>query len=290
MTRLILPAALALVAALAGAQDRPLPAFDPFVAEAKKRLQPDWERQAGYAYTERRTEQRFDRSGRVSDEKVRVFEVYPGLPGEDRYLRLIEENGKPVPPKELEKTDRERQRKAEQYAREQTSLTEADRQRQLRDYQKAMKERADEIDDVFTVFDVHMTRREPVEGHATILFTLTPRPKARARTESGRILQRFSARAWISEADHELVRIQAEAVENVTFGFGLLARIDKGSTFAFERRKVNGETWLPAFATYRGSGRLLLRGMRLGGTSEFSKYRKFTVETATEIGEAGGGK
>jgi hypothetical protein len=284
MTRFLVPV-LTLVAALASAQDRPLPNFDSFVAEAKKRLQPDSDRQAGYAYTERRTEQEFDGSGRVKDQKVRVFEVYPGLPGEDRYLRLIEENGKPVPPKELEKTDRERQKKAEQFAREQAALTESDRQRQLRDYQKAQKQRAEEIDDVFAVFDIRMVGREPVEGHDTILFTLTPRPNAKPRTESGRILQRFSARAWISEADYELVRIQAEAVENVTFGFGLLARIDKGATFTFERRKVNGEIWLPALATYRGSGRLLLvRGMRLGGTSEFSNYRKFTVETTTEIG------
>ena len=49
---------------------------------------------------------------------MKVFEVYPGLPGEDRYRRLIEENGKPVPTDKLAKQDRERKKEVETYARQ----------------------------------------------------------------------------------------------------------------------------------------------------------------------------
>jgi hypothetical protein len=130
-----------------------------------------------------------------------------------------------------------------------------------------------------------MTGREAIGGHDTIAFTLTPRPDAKPRTDSGRMMQHFKTRAWISESDYELVRVSAEAVDDVSFGLGLLARLHKGTTASFERRKVNGEKWLPAKVIYRGSGRLLLlRRMRLGGTSEFSNYRRFTVDTSTEIG------
>ena len=53
---------------------------------------------------------------------------------------------------------------------------------------------------------------------------------------------------------------------------------------AFERRKVNGEQWLPARATYSASARVMLvKMMRIGGTLEFSDYRKFSVETDTKI-------
>lgn len=289
MTRPIVVAALALgVAASTGAQERPLPDFNSFVAQVKTRLQTDSDRQSGYAFTERRTEQKLDKDGKVKDQTVKVFEVYPGLPGEDRYLRLIEENGKPVPQKDLEKEDRDRQRKAERYAREQATLTEADRQKQQREYQKTMKERGEAIDDIFNVLDVRMVARERLDGHDTIAFTLTPRPAAKPRTDSGRIMQHFSSRAWISESDFELVQISVEAVESFSFAFGLLARIDKGLTISFQRRKVNGEVWLPALVTFRGSGRMLLvRGVRLGGRSEFSNYRKFTVDTSTVIQGAG---
>jgi hypothetical protein len=49
---------------------------------------------------------------------------------------------------------------------------------------------------------------------------------------------------------------------------------------------VNDEQWLPARATYTASARVMLvKVLRIGGTSEFSDYRKFTVATDTAIGK-----
>jgi hypothetical protein len=65
-------------------------------------------------------------------------------------------------------------------------------------------------------------------------------------------------------------------------GFGVLARLQKGSQSSFLRRKVKGEVWLPAAVSYSGGVRVgLLRMLRRSGTSEFSGYRKFTIDTAT---------
>jgi len=267
-------------------QEKPLPDYDSFVAEVKKRLQTDAALQSGYAFSERHTEQKVDGSGKVKEEHVQVFEVYPPLPGEEPYRRLIEEDGKPVPADKLAKKDGERQRKAEEYARTAATRTAADREKAQREYDKAMRERREDIDDIFNVFDVRMTGREQIEGHGTIAFTLTPRAGARPRTDSGKIMQHFTARAWISESEYELVKVQVEVVEPISFGFGLLARLQPGGTAAFQRRKVNGEAWLPAQMTYSGSGRvLLLRKLRLAGSSEFFNYRKFSVATETTIGE-----
>ena len=67
-------------------------------------------------------------------------------------------------------------------------------------------------------------------------------------------------------------------------------RCDSSSVRAeFERRKVNGEQWLPARASYTASARVfLVRRLRIGGTSEFSDYRKFTVATETTLAKPGG--
>ena len=273
------------LAAAPVAQDRALPEFNAFIAQVKDRLQTDSDLQSGYSFTEREVEQTLDGSGRVKQQTVKVFEVYPALPGEEPYRRLIEEDSKPVPASELAKRDRERQKHVEEYARRlSTPQTETDRQKATREYQKAVKERRDAIDDIFNVFDVRMTGRETMDGHDTIAFALTPRPRAVPRTDSGKMMHHFKARAWISESDHELVRVQVEAVDNVSFGLGLLARLHKGATATYQRRKVNDEIWLPAKVTYVGSGRLLLvRKMRKGGTSDFSNYRKFSVETTTTL-------
>ena len=111
--------------------EKPLPDFKAFAAKVREHLATDSERQSGYVFQERRTEQRVDASGKVTDQDVKVFEVYPGLEGEERYRRLIEENGKPVPSEKLAKQDRERKQEVEEYARQ--SATPASRDKHARE-------------------------------------------------------------------------------------------------------------------------------------------------------------
>jgi hypothetical protein len=277
------PIALALLVlflANPGAQDRPLPDYETFAAQVKTHLATDEERQSGYMFIERRTEQKLDGSGRPRDESVRVFEVYPGLPGEDAYRRLIEEDSKPVPRTKLAAQDRGRQKEVEEYARRLS--TGAERQRETRQREKERRRYDAAVDDLFRIYDIHMVRRESIEGHDTVFATLTPKDGAKPQTDDGRVMRHFKARAWISESDYELVRVEIEAIDDLSFGLGLLARVHQGTVATFQRRKVNDEIWLPEQVTWTASARvLLLKRLRLRGVSEFSGYRKFTVDTSS---------
>jgi hypothetical protein len=269
-----------LLAASFAAQERPLPDYDTFAAQVRKHLATDEERQSGYMFIERRSEQKLDAAGRTTSESVKVFEVYPGLPGEDRYRRLIEEDGRSVGKDKLAKQDRDRQNDAESYAKSQAS--EPQRQKAARELDKARRRTEAAIDDLFRIYDIKMIRRERIGGRDTILATLEPRPLVKPQTDDGKIMRNFRARAWVDESDYELVRIEIEAIHDLSFGMGLLARVHKGTVASYERRKVNNEVWLPAKVTWTASGRvLLLRRLRLRGISEFSGYRKFTVDTST---------
>jgi len=209
--------------------------------------------------------------------------VYPGLPGEDRYYRLIEEGGRPTPPDRLAKQDIERQKHAEEYARKQAIPSE--RQKDAQEQDKARREYSAAIEDIFRVYNIQMVRREPIDGIDTILATLVPKPGARPQTDDGKVMRHFKARAWISESDYELVRVEIEAIDNLSFGLGLVARVHKGTVATYQRRKVNGQTWLPAEVTWTASARvLLLRRLRLRGVSQFSNYRRYSVDTRTTIG------
>jgi hypothetical protein len=263
-----------------GAQDRPLPDFAVFAAQVKAHLATDEERQSGYMFNERRTEQRLDGSGRTTSESVSVFEVYPGLPGQDRYRRLIEEHGKPVPPATLAKNDRKRQDEVESYARKIT--TSSGHQQETQQLDKERRQYRAAIDDLFRIYDIRMVRREPLDGHDTIFSTLMPKPGVKPQTDDGQIMRHFKARAWISESDFELVRVEIEALEDLSFGLGFLARVHKGTVATYQRRKVNNEVWLPAQVTWTASARvLLLKQLRLRGVAEYSGYRKFSVDTST---------
>ena len=266
------------------AQDRPLPNQEAFLKETRKHLQRDSSVQRNYMYVETRRELKLDKDGGVEEQSVKVLESYPGLPGQPRWERLISENGRPVPAAELAEQDRERAKKANDMAKRLETEPAKEGARQERDWQKLRDERDEAVADIYTVFDIKMTGRERIEGHDTIAFTLTPRPDSKPKTREGEMMKSFAVQAWVSESDHELVKLEADAIDSLSRGFGILARLHKGAHLSFLRRKVNDEVWLPALAKFNGSARVgLLFTLRRSGSFEYSGYKKFTVDTSSSF-------
>jgi hypothetical protein len=285
VTRRVAPILVALgfltAASRLGAQNQPLPDQESFLIETRKHLQTDSTLQGSYVYVETRRELKLDKGGRTREESVKVVESYPGLPGEERWERLIAENGQPVAPEELARQDRERQQKADEMVERLARNSSKELARQQREIQKDRRERDEALSDIENVFDIRMIGRERVEAHDTIALLLTPRRDAKPKTRAGDQIRHFTVRAWVSENDHELVKLEAEAIDDLKFGLGVLARLHKGARLSFLRRKVNGEVWLPAVVSYNGSARVgLLVTLRRSGTSEFSGYRKYSVDTS----------
>ena len=262
------------------AQNRPLPDQESFLTETRKHLQTDSTLQSSYVYVETRRELKLDKGGRAREESVKVVESYPGFPGEERWERLIAEDGRPVPPEELAKQDRERQQKANEIVQRLARNSSKELARQEGELQKARRERDAALSDIYNVFEIRMIGRERVEEHDTIAFVLTPRRDAKPKTRVGEQIRHFSVRAWVSENDYELVKLEAEGIDDLKSGLGVLVKLHKGAQLSFLRRKVNGEVWLPAVVSYHGSARVgLLVTLRRSGTSEFSGYRKYSVDT-----------
>jgi hypothetical protein len=267
-----------------GAQQRPLPDQDTFLEETRKHLRRDSSVQRNYMYVETRREEKLDKNGRIQERSVKVYESYPGLPGEPRWERLISENGRPVSFEKLAEQDRDRVKKANAMAKRLDADAAREHARQERDLQKLRNERDEAVSDIYIVFDIKMTGRERIEGHDTIGFTLAPRPNSTPKTREGELMKKFIVHAWISEFDYELVRLEAEAIDSLSWGFGLFAKLHKGAQLSFLRRKVNDEVWLPAVAKYSGSARVgLLWTLRRTGTLEYSGYKKFSVDTSSSF-------
>jgi hypothetical protein len=273
-------AAAALCGSAPAAQERPLPAAESFLREVRQHLESNEARQSGYMYVETRRERKLDKTGRSTRESVKVFESYPGLPGEQRWERLVAEDGRPVTTGELAKQDRDREKKAQEYVRKLEKDPEKTRREAQRKRDEYFKDMRESVDEIYRVYDMRLVGREAIEGHDTIVVSLTPRAGARPRTRDGNIMKNFVARAWVSEREFELVKVDVEAIDTVSIGLGILARVHKGTKASFTRRKVNDEVWLPASMQYTASARIaLFKVMRVGGASEFASYRKFTVST-----------
>ena len=261
-------------------QERPLPEPRAFLDEVRKRFRSDDYLLDQYTFTERHTEHHFDAKGRVKKEKREVYEVYPSSHTRQTYRKLVERDGRRLSANELAEQDREHEKKAAKAAKKSATAEEKRRERAA---ERESRER-EVVEELFRVYEITPARREKIDGRSAILVTFRPRPHVKPTSKPGKIFQKFSGRAWVDEEDYQVVRAEAELHDTLSYGLGVLARLYKGATASFQRRKVNGEVWLPSEARFRGSARLLLlKGLRVDSRSEYSDYKKFEIATDSAI-------
>jgi hypothetical protein len=130
-----------------------------------------------------------------------------------------------------------------------------------------------------------LVSREMVDNRPTIVMTFGPRAGYKPKTGDAKLIQHVQGKVWADEEDHELVRLEAELTEPVSFGAGILAKVQKDSKVTFVRRKVNDEVWLPVRVEVDIDGRLLLfKGLHMKEIDEYSDHKKYRVETNIRFG------
>lgn len=240
-------AAACALAALAQSQSRPLPDEDAFYAAARDNLARALGEQWRYAYKERRTELHRNPFGRIgTGSRVGVYEVTPGETPDVWYRRLVERDGKPVPDSRPERQERSRR-----------------------------AQRRSGLDDAISVLRFSMERRDRVDGRDAIVVAFEPRPSARPETREGRLARLFRGRIWVDEAAREVMRIEATAVDDISYGLGLIARLNEGTEAILTREPVDNEIWLPTSIRFTGRGRaLLFRRLTIDHVIEWFDYRR----------------
>jgi hypothetical protein len=80
----------------------------------------------------------------------------------------------------------------------------------------------------------------------------------------------------VDEAAHEVMRVEATAIEDLTYGLGLVARLQKGATVTVSRRRIEPDLWMPTSIRFKGRGRalLLLRRLEIDQIIEWIDYRR----------------
>jgi hypothetical protein len=265
------------------AQEKPLPDPASFISEFRKRLHTDDKLLNQYTYTEKETSDTLDSKGKVKKSEINVYQVFNSEDDWKSYRRQIVKNGVPVSEKELGKEDREEKERVEKETNKREKKSEADRQK---DKAKADRDEQEILDDVFAMYDLQLVRRDILDGIPAILVTFKPKADFKPKTREGKALQHIGGSTWIAEDDHELARLEAEIIDPISIGAGILAKVNKGSTVVLERRKINGEIWLPfkVQATLNAKV-LLLKGFNLREASEYSDYKKFGVDVQLIFGE-----
>lgn len=262
----------------------PLPDPRPFLDEVRQNLRSDRLLLEQYTFTETFTEKRLDSKGAVKTAKTETYEVYPSLESGKLYRRLVARNGRPLSEKELADQDRKQEEKVEKRERRLAEEDAAARQKRLARQEESLAKEQAVVDELFQMDEIRIEGREEIDGREAVIVSFAPKPGFKPVTPGGKFLQKVSGRAWIDEEDKQLVRLETRLLDSFGVGPGRVVRLQKGASGSFQRRKVNGEIWLPAEARFTGAAKvLLLFGGRVDVLSRYADYRKFSVGTEEDV-------
>jgi hypothetical protein len=235
-----------------------------------------------YAGTKIEEETDYEGSGKPKKPDVRESTFFY-LDGTE-VSTLVKINGQPLSP-EAQKKENARVVKQidelEKSANKKASSGQKDKQEQ--------KEEEDEdvsIDAFLRACQFVNPRRERFRGQDVLVFDFEPNPEFKARTLVEKVIQKLGGVIWIDEKALDVVRLDAFFVNDMKFAGGLLADLQKGTRVILEQTYVNNEVWLPTYEEVHIDVRVLLvKGIKVDGTTRYSDYKKFNVETLSTIGK-----
>jgi len=240
-----------------------------------------------FVYTEKETWITLDSKGNEKKKEINVYEVTRGPEEWRLYRRQISRNGTPLTQKELQQQDRE-QRKREQKQRQTAEKETEQRTTEPEappDNPAPQTEQDDMVRLFFGLYDINLVAREIIDGNPTVLLTFRPKPGVKINGDILKLLHRVSLRAWITEKDHEVVRVECTVVEPISFGV-VLARIHPGSTLVLDRSRIKDGIWAPSRIEFTARGRLLLfKRLHERGVTEYYDFKESSVETILNAGD-----
>ena len=117
-----------------------------------------------------------------------------------------------------------------------------------------------------------------------LVFDFEPNPEYKPKNMEERVVKELAGVVWVDEKAHDVARLEAYFVGDVHIGGGLLANLQKGTSFVLEQGYINNEVWLPTYEeAHVGVRVLLVKAFRVNAVTTYSDYKRFNVETLNTI-------
>jgi hypothetical protein len=250
----------------------PLPDLKTLMLEVTRNQRAIEEMQKDYTCHLTTEEEKVDGKGRVTSKTVKEFEVF-NLAGEE-VRHLVAKDGKPLAADEKKKEDERFNKEFEKLRKKDADLA-ADPKKQQK---QAAKDEAD-ISDFLRTVRFSNARRERFRGHDVIAAEFGPNRDYKPKKTIEAVIKKLAGVIWIDEQAKDVARLEAHFSDSVKIGAGVLASVDKGSSFVFEQAKVNDEVWLPTYAEVHAAGRLLVVKLKANEIDRYSEYKRFKAES-----------
>jgi hypothetical protein len=234
-----------------------------------------------YAGTRDEEETEYDKNGKESKKEVKEVTFFY-LNGEEMST-LVKKDGKTLSDSEQKKEDEKTQKRI-------AELQKKEAKKEAKEEKSKEEGKADKDDPGIEVFlrvcQFVNPRRERFRGQDVLVFDFEPNPEYKARKLEEKIVQKLAGVVWIDEKAHDVARLEAYFVGDVKIAGGLLANLQKGTSFVLEQGFVNNEIWLPTYEeAHLGVRVLLVKGFKMNMVTRYSDYKRFNVETLATVGK-----
>jgi hypothetical protein len=234
-----------------------------------------------YAGTQVEEETEYDKSGKITKKELNEYTFFY-LNG-DEITTLVRKDGKPLSEEGLKKENEKTQKRIEEeQKREQKKEAKEEKEKEEG---KESKDNDDPSIEVFLrVCQFVNPRRERFRGQDVLVFDFEPNPEYKPKNLEERVVKELAGVIWVDEKAKDVVRLEAYFVGDVHIAGGVLANLQKGTSFTFEQAYINNEVWLPTyFEAHVGVRFLLVKGIKVNVITKYSDYKRFNVETLSTI-------
>ncbi len=226
-----------------------------------------------YTYTQRSERHDLDAKGVIKRTESDTFDVI--MIGERPYRRKIAHNDQPLSSKEAAKA----QRDLDNEFRKRQEENPDQRRKRLAEEEKQREESRAFLLEIPDAFDLKIAGEDSVDGHPAWIIDAQPRPGYKGKARRWELLTKFKGRIWVDQKEYQWVRVEAETIAPVSFGW-VLARLDPGAKVTFRQARVNSEIWLPVHATTHADARLgLIKKFHADVEVTWKDYKKFQTDS-----------
>ena len=239
-----------------------------------------------YAGTRVEEETEFEKDGKVKKTEIKEYTFFY-LHG-DEVSTLVKKDGKPL-------SDEEQKKENEKTEKMIADMQKSEAKKEAKE-EKAKEEGKEKKDDDDVGIETFLRtcqfvnpRRERFRGQDVLVFDFEPNPEYKPKNLVEKVVSKLAGVIWVDEQAHDVARLEAYFVGDFRFAGGLLANLQKGTSFVFEQAYLNNEVWLPTYEeAHVGVRVFMVKGFNVNAVTRYSDYKRFNVETLATINKPKG--
>ena len=238
-----------------------------------------------YAGSQSEEETEFEGDGKVKKHEVSEYTFFY-LNGNE-ITTLVKKDGKPLSDAEQKKENEKTQKRIDEHQKREAKK-EA-KEEKAKEEGKSDEKEEPGIEVFLRACQFVNPRRERFRGQDVLVFDFEPNPEFKPHKLVEKLAQKLAGVVWVDEKAHDVARLEAYFTGDMKIAGGLLANLQKGTSFVFEQAFVNNEVWLPTYMeAHVGVRFLLVKGIKASMVTRYWDYKKFNVETLSTIAKPKG--